>query len=80
MIIAFQVVHRGERAAGIRPYEQEIQVNIVNEVHAGIEKEMTEELRTFFAEWYDGAKVYTKAEWDKIIEDQNRDYNLEKKL
>ena len=59
----FQIVHPGERAAGIRSYEETVTVQINYGLAPGTEAEFKEGLVEFLKEWYDGAHVYDYDEY-----------------
>lgn len=59
----FQIIHKGERAAGIRSYEETVTVQIEHGLAPGTEPEFKEAFAAFLAEWYDGAKVMDYAEF-----------------
>lgn len=55
--ITYSVHSSGELAAGLRGYTDQITVNIDSGDPGGDEGEFAGALRTFLAEWYDGANV-----------------------
>ena len=65
----FAIEHPGERAAGINPYYNEVRVLL--EYDSGDAAEFNTALRQFLYEWFDGASVVPKDEYDARVAAEN---------
>lgn len=66
--IKFHVNSLPEPAAGLNGYYEEVEVRLAYGVHDDeAKRDLTEMLRQTFAEFYDGAKVMTEAEWGTYL-------------
>jgi hypothetical protein len=54
---SFDVVHHGERSAGILAYSDTIRISVESGDPGGIEGEFEQYIRQCLAQWYDGARV-----------------------
>lgn len=64
----FEIIHSGERAAGISPYTNTVHVEIDEPVES---EDFIECMKIALREYFDGAKVLTGEELDKIIAAEN---------
>jgi vacuolar-type H+-ATPase subunit H len=76
MEIKLHIQRPSELSAGIRGFTEDVTVTLKDTPQSEneIKKELTESLREFFAEWFDGARVYTEEEWEAIIASENKSY------
>lgn len=57
MTLTFDVIHPGERGAGIRAYSDTVTVTVDSGDPGGVQDEFTEEMQKFLLQWFDGAAV-----------------------
>jgi hypothetical protein len=63
----FHVYHPPELAAGIRSFDEDVEVTFTNGLAPGTEQEFTEAFQDFLREWFDTKQVYTEETWNKIV-------------
>lgn len=74
MKIEFYVEYPGERAAGLMPYSENVRVEIDHgPTLPEHQRELVEHLRQSLADFYDGAKVWLKEEFDAYIDQLAQD-------
>jgi len=56
-VYSYFIVHPGERAAGIRSYDETVTVIVQSGDPGGEPEEFHEYMRKVLAEWFDGASV-----------------------
>jgi hypothetical protein len=57
MTLTYDIVHPGEREAGLRAYSDTVTVTVDSGDPGGVQDEFTEEMQKFLLQWFDGAAV-----------------------
>ena len=60
--IQYIIHHPGEEGAGIRPYDEDVVIQVMSGDPGGDPGEFTEFMRDCLAQWFDGAWVSATAE------------------
>jgi hypothetical protein len=57
LTLTYDIVHPGEREAGLRAYSEQVTVTVDSGDPGGSHGEFAEEMQGFLSEWFDGAAV-----------------------
>jgi len=64
----FHVEFAGDSAAGLMPYSDDISVTVESAASSSHDAEFQQYLSEVIRDWFDGAAVYTLAEWAAYVE------------